>query len=73
MNYQIHEIPAGAGGPTAKLSLYLWDNSEELDDGLLRPMVQQERGTATGSNNGQCQRFRPGDAGGKQPFLYGCA
>ena len=39
MNYQIHEIPAGAGGPTAKLSLYLWDNSEELDDGLLRPMV----------------------------------
>ena len=39
MNYQIHEIPAGAGGPMAKLSLYLWDNSEELDDGLLRPMV----------------------------------
>ncbi len=39
MNYQVRSIAAPDGGPSAPLTLYLWDNSVELDDGLRRPLV----------------------------------
>ena len=38
MNYQVRQI-AAPSGVCAPLTLYLWDNSAELDDGLLRPLV----------------------------------
>ena len=38
MNYQVRNVTA-PDGASAPLTLYLWDNSAELDDGLLRPLV----------------------------------
>ena len=38
MNYQVRNVTA-PDGTSAPLTLYLWDNSVELYDGLLRPLV----------------------------------